>query len=214
MLKALQIGVILAAFTLSGCVVGTRNIDLEVPQYDGKEEAFGSVYIGIIEDDRQFEAEPRDPSIPSVDGNLSKTSEQTLATLIGRQRNGWGKAMGDVALPEGGSVQNEIRDLLAVGLEGRGYSVVDDKNAANTVTVDINKFWAWFSPGMWSVSFEAELECEINFSEQGETHTFEVTGYGLNRGQVASDANWKLAYRRASEDFLENLNKTLESLGL
>jgi hypothetical protein len=213
-MKKLQYLILLAVFTLTGCVTGTRNIDLEIPTYSSEKQATGSIYIALINDQRQFEQEPRNPSTPSVKGNLSNTSKEKLSTLIGRQRNGYGGAMGDVALPEGVTVQDKVLQLLTVGLSSRGYQIVDDKNAVNQITVDVEKFWAWFSPGMWSVSFESNLQCKIDFARSSEIVTIDVTGYGINKGQVASDANWKLAYQRAYLDFLENLDEQLNAKGL
>lgn len=196
---------------LTGCVTGTRNLDnLAVPDFSAEKSASGDIYIAEILDNRVFEQKPRDPSTPSVRGNLNKTSKEKLATLIGRQRNGYGGAMGDVALPNGGTVQDKVRDLLVAGLESRGYTVVDDSNAPNRLNVSVEKFWAWFTPGFVSVSFESNLQCEIEFETSSQTQKIAVQGYGLNKGQIASNANWELAYKRAFEDFLQNLDSTLD----
>jgi len=210
----LNLILVAAVMLLSGCVTGTRSIDLGPPAYQGDKKSSGSVYIGSITDSRAFEAKPASPSTPSVDGDLSKTPKEKLNSLIGRQRNGYGKAMGDVALPAGVTVQNEMRDLLTAGLQARGYTVTQDKNAPVTMSVDIEKFWAWFSPGVWAVSFESNLQCKINVSNKGKTKELNVVGYGLNKGQVASDANWSLTYQRAFEDFLKNFDKALDDAGL
>jgi len=41
-----------------------------------------------------------------------------------------------------------------------------------------------------------------------------VRGYGINKWQVASDANLALAYERAINEFLINLDKALDGKGL
>ncbi len=210
----IKILLVLVACVLGGCVTGTRNIAINVPDYADEKKASGNVYIGAVNDNRQFEQKPSAPSTPSVKGDLNTTSKDTLSTLIGRQRNGYGAAMGDVALIEGVTVPDRVRALIAESLESRGYTVVDDKNSPNKVTVDIAKFWAWFSPGMWAVSFESEVECGIEFDKNGTKKSFDVRGYGVNKGQVASDANWDLAYQRAFENFLENLDASLGKEGL
>ncbi len=206
---------LLSTFIFTGCVTGTRNLEnLQVPEYSNDKNASGNVYIAQVSDNRVFQHKPDSPSIPSVKGDLKATSKETLATLIGRQRNGYGAAMGDVAMPEGETVHDAVRELLTEGLESRGYTVVDDKSAPNKVTVDINKFWAWFSPGFTSVSFESDVQCEIDFVQSSGNQKFSVKGYGLNKGQMASNANWELAFQRAFQDFLENLDKTMDSSGL
>ena len=207
-------GLLLSVVLLSACVTGTRNIQISPPDYVNEKTASGPIYIGSIEDSRNFEAKPRDPSTPSVNGDLASTPKEKLATLIGRQRNGYGAAMGDVALPQGSTVQDRIRELLTKGLESRGYTVVNDAGAAKKVSVDISQFWAWFSPGMWAVSFESNLQCKITFADGAQSKMFDVKGYGINKGQVASDANWELTYQRAFEDFLKNLDQVLDANGL
>ncbi|MBU3068422.1 YajG family lipoprotein [Aestuariicella sp. G3-2] len=213
-MKRLKLLLLSLTVVLSGCVVGTRNVDVSAPAFETDKTASGSVYLGEILDKRVFEQAPSDPSTPSVDGQLSSTSPETLATLIGRQRNGFGKAMGDVALPEGGTVDQEVRDLITLGLESRGYQVVDDANVRPRISVDVEKFWAWFTPGMWAISFESNLLCKVNVETENGTQTFKVSGYGLNKGQVASDANWQLAYERAFADFLKNMDNMMDAKGL
>lgn len=195
-------------------MTGTRSILPEMPEYNSEKSTSGDIYIVEINDQRTFEQKPKSPSTPSVNGDLSATSKEQLASLIGRQRNGYGMAMGDVALAEGSNVQEQVRALLTTGLESRGYTVVDDKNAPNKVTVDIEKFWAWFSPGVFAVSFESDLQCHIDFVSPTNNTRVDVKGYGINKGQVASDANWKLAYQRAYLNFLQNLDKALDDQGL
>ena len=209
-MKSIKVILIAMVFALTGCVTGTRNLEnLEIPEYASDKNVSGEFYIGQISDQRQFEQKPQDPSTPSVKGKLNSLSKEQLSTLIGRQRNGFGAAMGDVALPEGLTVQDKVRDLLTVGLQSRGYDVVDNEHAANRISVDISKFWAWFSPGFASVSFEANVQCEVDVEQSSGRKTVEVKGYGINKGQVASNANWELAFQRAFQDFLENFDKVL-----
>ncbi len=209
-----RFGLICVIFILNGCAAGTRNIELNSPSYSNEVSASGNIIIGNIQDKRVFEAAPKSPSTPSVDGDLAKTSKETLSTLIGRQRNGYGMAMGDIVLPNGDTVQEVTRKLLTTALESRGYNVVDNKTDAYNLTVDVNKFWAWFSPGMFSVSFEADIQCTVHFDNGTTKRSLDVSGYGVNKGQVASNANWQLAYERAFQDLLKNLDKILDSEGL
>jgi len=204
-----------ALLLLSGCVTGTRSIELETPNYESEITASGDIVIKDILDNRQFEAKPASPSTPSIKNNLESASAEKLSTMIGRQRNGYGRAMGDVALIEGKNVEGEMRALLTEGLESRGYTVTENANTSTALSVEIEKFWAWFTPGFWAVSFESALESNLKFNKaDGSQANIKVSGYGLNKGQVASDANWKLAYKRAFENFLENLDKALDKEGL
>ena len=208
------ISLIALSFLLGGCATGTRHLNLTVDDFPNDKTTSGKIAIATITDSRQFEDKPKSPSTPSVDGTLSETSKEKLATLIGRQRNGYGMALGDIALPEGQTVQDEVRSLLRTGLESRGYTVVEDGAAPVTVNVDIERFWAWFSPGFASVGFESQIQTNLQFRDEGLVKQVLVSAYGINRGQYASNANWELAFKRAMNNYLEELDKALDSEGL
>lgn len=202
---------ILAFLACGGCVTGRRNIDLEVPTaqkiVDGSK---GSVSIVSVVDKRRFENKPDDPSTPSIDGDVGSQSAAEKSKMIGRQRNTWGKAMGDISLATL-TVESQTRLLVAEAFKRRGYAVTDTPSK-NRVDVTLDKFWAWFTPGMWAVDFEADVRADMNVSLNGRTSKFTVSGHGKNTGQIASDANWQLAYSRAFDDFLKNLEAILKSL--
>jgi len=141
-------------------------------------------------------------------------SEDKLNTFIGRQRSGYGAALGQVALPAGGTVQEKMRDLLSKGLESRGYTVSDNPDSEIKLDISIEKFWAWFTPGLFAVTFEAEVDADLNASAGSGDKRTRVESYGLNKGQVGSNANWILTYDRAFNDFLNKLDEKLDELGL
>ena len=80
----------------SGCVTGRRSLSLPVSTHDAPSATRGQVYIATVTDNRHFENKPSDPSIPSIDGDVTKLSAAEKDRMIGRQRNTWGKAMGDI----------------------------------------------------------------------------------------------------------------------
>lgn len=198
----------------SGCVVGRRTVALPVNSLGSAGGAKGAIFVSNVDDARVFENQPKNASTPSIDGDVTKISQDQRAQMIGRQRNTYGKAMGDIALPEGDSVTKRARALLEEGLRRHGYAIASEATAANTATVKINEFWAWFTPGMWAITFEANVACQITITVGGKSTTLTVRGYALNKGQVASDANWQLAYRKAFDDFLNNLEAELGRAGL
>jgi uncharacterized lipoprotein YajG len=133
--------------------------------------------------------------------------------MISRQRNGFGKAMGDMALPAGNSVIKRTRLLVEQGLMRKGYEISSDPNAANTVTVSVKEFWAWMTPGFLALTSEAKVSCLIAVTDAGGVHTTIVNGYGLNHGQVAKDGNWQEAYDPAFEDFIAFFGTQWGNLG-
>lgn len=198
----------------TGCVTGRRSFALPVPSHDIPAATQGKVYVAAVTDDREFQNKPSDPSIPSINGDVTKLSTREKDQMIGRQRNGFGKAMGDMALPANDSVTNRTRLLVEQGLMRKGYEISADPNAPYRVNVSVKEFWAWMTPGFFALTFKAKLSCLISVSEAGEVRTMIVKGYGLNHGQVAKDANWQEAYDPAFEDFIANFGTQWGNLGL
>jgi hypothetical protein len=211
--KLLQVITVLFLILLTGCVVGRRTVDLPVQSFSNSPEGKGEIFIGSIEDNRVFQNKPSDPSIPSIDGNVHSLTPKEKGMMIGRQRSGYGRAMGDVALPADDSVIERTRRLLEEGFRSRGYRIASDSSAQNSASATIDEFWAWFSPGFWSISFEARVYCTIKLTKSDGSSTIVVKGYGINKGQIASDANWQLAYQRAFQDFLSKLDSKLAEAG-
>lgn len=204
-----------AALLLSGCVTGRRAIALETPvTVVTQAPTKGTVAIVSIVDQRIFQNKPTEPSTPSLNGDVNKADRGVLKTMIGRQRNGWGKAMGDIQLAGGDTVEQQMRRLVTEGLRRRGYAVSESEAGDPKVRVTIDKFWAWFTPGMWAVDFEANVRCELLIDRAGATRRVAVTGYGKNTGQIASDLNWQQAYDRAYADFLSNFDSALAGMDL
>lgn len=214
MKKTLFVSLVLCSLLTSGCVVGRRTVALPIPTQPPASADKGGFHIAEVVDNRKFENKPRDASIPSIDGDVTSLSSEVKSSMIGRQRNTYGKAMGDIALPAGDSVVKRSRALLEEGLRRRGYTISDDPNAAHAASVSIDEFWAWFSPGMFAVSFEARVTCTLRVRKGDGSADVVIHGYGMNKGQVASDGNWQLAYTRAFEDFLAKMGPELDKAGL
>jgi hypothetical protein len=214
MKKILPVSLALAFGLLGGgCVVGRRTVDLPVTATAMAPVSKGNVVINSATDVRHFENEPSDPATPSIDGDVNSLSAEQRATFIGRQRNGFGHAMGDITLPEGETVQARVRELIKQGFAHRGYAITTDASADNAVDVKIDQFWAWFTPGFAYIAFEARVYCTFTVRHGGKTESFTVQGYGSNHGQIASNANWQLAYTRAFDDFLAKFDQELEKAG-
>lgn len=198
-----------------GCALGTRVVPLSVPATTASAPPTKpSITVGPVTDARQFQNSPSDPSTPSINGDFNSMPRDQLSRMIGRQRNAYGKALGDIALPSGRSVESETQALVEQGLRRRGYAIGAPGTSSNTATVRVDQFWAWFSPGFWAVTFEARVTCTISLDVNGQSRTFVVQGYGKETGQIGSDANWQAAYTQAFEDFLRNFDRELAAAQL
>jgi hypothetical protein len=209
------IALIGAAIVLqTGCVTGRRTFSLPVASHNIPAATHGKVYIASVTDDREFQNKPSDPSIPSINGDVTKLSVQEKDRMIGRQRNGFGGAMGDIALPTDDSVTKRARLLVQQGLMRKGYEITADPSAPKSISISVKEFWAWMTPGFLALTFEAKLSCLIAVTDATGVRTTIVKGYGINHGQVVKDGNWQEAYDPAFEDFIANFGTQWENLGL
>jgi uncharacterized lipoprotein YajG len=198
----------------SGCVTGRRELTLTVPPDAASGVTAGRVFIAAISDDRQFENKPDDPSIPSISGDVATLSAQDKDRMVGRQRNGFGHAMGDVSLAGDQSVTQQVRALVEQGLHAAGFQLTSEPAAPNAMTVSIQEFWSWMSPGFAALSFEARIRCAVTVKNATGSHTLIVKGYGLNHGQFAKNVNIVEAFDPAYTDFLSNFSDNVGTLEL
>ena len=124
------------------------------------------VVIRSVKDERVFEQSPRDPSTPSLGGEgASKTPAEIKARAIGRKRNAYGMAMGDVLLEPGKTVEAVVRENLAIALGQAGFQVRDSAPAGLAplmIDVRIRKFWSWLTPGALAMTVEALIETDLS----------------------------------------------------
>ena len=104
------------------------------------------VKIVRVTDRRTFQLKPSDPSTPSLkDGQIDNPAITSRA--IARKRSGYGKAMGDILLPEGHTVEQLVGTALTRGLRGAGYRVLlqgqEGYEQAVPLEADIRRFWTW-----------------------------------------------------------------------
>lgn len=203
---------------VGACATTRGEMALAVPEG----AVVGGDKVAVIErvtDARRFEENPSDPSIPSLKkGDEYELDAEGRKRAIARKRNGYGKAMGDILLEGGDTVETLSRDLVARGLAERGYRVLDAGAPAPAdalrVEVDVREFWAWFTPGFWAVSMEAKMKLDVRAAGPGGTDSVTVPGYGINKGQSGREDNWRLAYDRAFEDYLAKQREAFTRAGL
>jgi uncharacterized lipoprotein YajG len=189
-----------ALFT-GGCATSRGTLDIRVAA-SSNPAAGPAVKIMNVEDRREFQVNPRDPSIPSLKDDDIKNPAITIRA-IARKRNTYGQALGDILLPEGRSVADLTREAVTRAFRQAGYRVLgnDDPAPAQPVTVRIDQFWAWMTPGFWALTLEYEARVNV----QGPVAPFQegktFRGYASQKGQVA-----------ASDDWTEIVNKGLEDL--
>jgi hypothetical protein len=155
-------GAVAATLLLFGVLsVGcATTLDVRVPAATNPTAGPAVTFVRVT-DRREFQRKPPEASIPSLkDGQIEDRALTSRA--IGRKRSGWGKALGDILLPEGRSVEQLTAEALARGLRESGYRVIEPaspgREDAIPLEVDIQEFWAWVAPG-WNmhISFDSRI---------------------------------------------------------
>lgn len=201
-----------AALTMTGCATSRSTMVLDVPKASVATTGGQRVFVDEVVDRRVFENEPSEPSIPSLKGrNATSQGDDIKARAVARKRNGYGRALGDILLEGNTTVVDVMRDLLREGFRQAGFHVVDSRSDLGQdgmeVDAQIEKFWAWLTPGFWAVSMESQIETALQVTEADQARTVDVRAYGINRGQTGREGNWVEAYHRGFEDYKAKLDQ-------
>ena len=193
---------VLAGVLGSGCATnrGILDVRIDVPQ---DPESGKVVKIARVTDRRVFEEAPPNPSTPSLKG-MEIGDPAITVRAIARKRNGYGKAIGDILLPEGRTVEDLVREALVKSFREAGYRVVaDDAKAdkAASIEADIEQFWAWFTPGFWAVTLEFEAKVNIKGNVKAFKEGKMVRGYVLLHSQAAVTGAWLNTLNKGLENF-------------
>ena len=209
--RYLTIPALVLAVALGGCATSRSELRLSTP---GASPATISAtksgkalpaYIRSVKDERSFEQAPREASTPSLGfEGAAQATAAAKARAIGRKRNGFGKALGDVFLQDGQTVDSVVRDNLAVALTESGYEVLANpptEPGALVIDVQVKKFWAWVQPGFWAITVHTEIATDLSLSSTS-TPTSVLVHVEDGR-QFVTDSAWLetvekalLSYRR------------------
>lgn len=209
-MKAAKIALLLlAAVALAGCATSRSQIDIK-PAHTVNTGATAvpngkTIVIRNITDERKFEENPKEANIPSLGfGGAASATEQVKARAFGRKRNTFGKALGDVLLPENQSVTGLVRENLTAGLQSAGYTVKDSTSAAdkNSIVVDVHikQFWSWIQPGFWAITLNANIETDIT-TVSGNSKTENINVHSESGNQVIVESDWAKIIEKSLQDY-------------
>jgi len=161
---------IVAGLLLSGCATSRSEVSLASPAAGTTPSAPQAsanakpIVLRTVTDARVFEAKPRDPSIPSLgfEGAPAATAD-VKARAIGRKRNTYGMALGDVLLEPGDSIEQVVRKEVTEALREAGYRIVAAPAPADVPVMDvrIGQFWSWIQPGFWAITVHTKIGTEL-----------------------------------------------------
>ncbi|MBA3027552.1 MAG: hypothetical protein FP816_01890 [Desulfobacteraceae bacterium] len=170
------------------------------------------VFIKSVTDQREFQENPATQDIPSLGfGGATAATAEIKKRAIARKRNAWGKAMGDILLENGQTVESVISDSLKRSFGELGYVVLSNEQevTSDTLVMDasIQKFWAYMTPGFWAISLSCDISTTLRItvpkSNTGETET--ITVKSTKNFQTASEGNWMEVFHLAMEKYVEQV---------
>jgi hypothetical protein len=198
----------------SGCATTRSTIDIAVPQAQAAPTK-QVVKIVAVSDLRTFESAPSDPSVPSLKNPEEIKDPSIRSRAIARKRGGFGNAAGDILLPEGRTVEQFVREAATSALAQKGYSVVDEKSPqfekALPLSIEVQQFWAWFTPGFFTIS--VEFECKLRMKGQAlfGDEDAPVRGYAILHRMAATEGVWQEAMQEGTTDLVEKIKARMKS---
>lgn len=211
-----QWSVVLLSCLLSACATSRSVIDVSAPSLPSatQQQATGrDVYINPPRDKRIFEAAPASPDIPSLDPS-EESSDKVRARAIARKRNTFGKALGDILLPEGKTVESLTEASIRQAFQDMGYRVIDDKSKVSestyVVDAELTKFWSWMNPGFWAITLSAEISTVLDVKSPAGTSRHNISVKASDSFQTGMESNWIEVVNKALKAYVEDLKKKLQ----
>ncbi|MDP2432156.1 MAG: flagellar biosynthesis protein [Pseudomonadota bacterium] len=205
-------GIGFLALLASGCATNRSEVRIGVTATTNPETG-RYAKISEVRDLRRFEVNPSNPSRESL-GNADEIKDPAITgRAYARKRNGFGKALGDVFLPEGQSVSGVVADAARQALREKGYAVVEDGSpyygGALPLSLDIEHFWTWIRPGFWALEMRAESDVVMKGEALLGAPSQPVHGEALINAQIAVESNWQEVSQKGLSDLVEKMKAKL-----
>lgn len=200
------------AIAVTGCATSRSSLDVQIPKSQNTPSNGKQVYINSVSDKRTFQVSPPNPDIPSLDPSEDQ-NEQVKLRAIGRKRNGFGKALGDMLLKEGETVQSLTNQSIQQAFTEKGYTVLNSKDQVtkDTYIVDANiqKFWAWMNPGFWQITLSSEISTDLAIKAPKGATSQQISVKAADGYQVATEANWTEIIQKSIQLYINDLKSKL-----
>lgn len=214
MYKYLRILASLLAISLLGaCATNRSALDVSAPAGEAGAANGKQVFINAAVDKRVFQINPSSPDVPSLDPseNLDDSIKQRA---IGRKRNGFGKALGDLLLKDGQSIESLTTSSIRQAFVEKGYTVVSNKEQIGkdtfVVNANIEKFWAWMNPGFASITLSTEISTELDIKSASNISKEKIYVKAADGFQLGTESNWIEVINRALRLYVDDLKSKLK----
>ena len=192
-----------SSLLLTGCATSTSEISINTEQLtlQNNTQSTKTVFVRNIIDERKFDPDTNDPSVPSVDYETEDEKDHA----IGRKRNAYGMALGSIVLTEEQSVRSLTRDAIVQALIDNGYNVIKNEKdiTSKTLIVDISikKFWAWMKPGFWSITLSNDIVADINVVNTSKEKQCNIKGEYKEGFQTGTAGNYTKVIQKSFNRF-------------
>lgn len=192
---------------------GVISLNIPAPQSEAKYNN-ETIFIKSVTDNRIFEEKPTSPNIPSLGfGGAEKASVTLKKRAVARKRNAYGKALGDIILQEGETVESIIKGSLARSFTELGYKVINEKSQITKDTIiieaSINKFWSWMNIGFWTLGLTSEIDVKIMLEKHNEVR--KISAVYEERFMTARGSNWIKIMNKNLDNFNDEVKKSIKS---
>lgn len=164
-----------------------------------------AIKIVSVDDQRDFFIDPKTPDKPSLHDDAIHDKAIT-SRAIGRRRNAFGAAAGDLVLPQGETVSAHVGAVLADGFRQAGYRVLNSGDAgydqAVPVKAVIKQYWTWIEVSI-DFRFNGRTEIELDSPLPALNASRIVGGHVEFEDGMAFDSDW----RKINEQNLQELSK-------
>jgi hypothetical protein len=209
-----------ALLFLSGCATNRSVLNLQLSDSEFSASQSGAkLFVNSVSDQRAFEENPRTQDVPSLGfGGAGNATSDIKKRAVGRKRNGYGKALGDILLQEGQTVESVIEYALKKSFSKAGYLVLNsDENIDNeTIFVDaeIQKFWAYMTPGFWAITLSSDISTRLKLTQKSSNDPIveEVSVRSEGKYQVATEGNWVEIIDKSINKYISEAQKVVSGI--
>jgi uncharacterized lipoprotein YajG len=199
---------------LGGCATSRSVLDIPSPAAREAAQANGrEVFVASVADRRSFETAPDSPEIPSLAPGEDQ-SDTIKARAVGRKRNTFGKALGDILLKEGQSIETLTASSIRQAFAEKGYKVIDrgEEATPDTLLVDaaVDKFWSWMNPGFAAITLSTEISTDLAIRSPAQSKTVTVSVKASGNYQTGMEENWIEVINKALRAYVDELKAKLE----
>jgi hypothetical protein len=150
--------------------------------------------------------------MPSL--NEQEVGDRALtARAVGRKRNGFGQALGDIMLPEDQSVAKVVGTALTKGLRESGYRVLakgePGYEQATPVSANVEQFWSWINPGFAAIRTSARIDVQLFGTLKPLQGGKKITADATESMQLVTENDWLVILNKALDAWVGNLKTAL-----